>query len=326
MKRLAVLVLLLAATAQPGRATGSVQLAFACDGHPGTIGAMENEYAALTGKGPCWFHLGHHTYDMGSPYRLGHVQGSLFSVEVEYSPPTDLSPEGALLAFEASSDGLAWEAIHEMTFDLALDRQQIEFAFDAGSVLARYMRIRQPHSAAQGLSGYLDGSSFTIDAEPVEAIFPPPPGVPSASLSCANDLMERFFAAHPCWFGGVNRYDAPSVFHTYPIGASTLERIAGTAVFLPWRTDDYNGSASRTDLVAYVQVSSDSHHWSTVGSMTGKYGAPVAFDFQGLRGLGASFVRLVAEYHHGYRSDPALKHVRGMLLDSALTLTGELAF
>lgn len=314
--------------ALPARAA-TQQLVFSCGGSERTIEAMENEYIAATGDGGCWFHTGHHTYDMGALYEVGAISGSLFSVEVEFSPPIEFVAPDAALAFEGSTDGLRWTTIAPIHYALArgqeeFDRHAISFSFDAGGAVARYLRIRQPLSAAQGLSGYLDASGFTATVEPVEG---PPPSLAlgTRSFSCAGGIMEGFWLAHPCWFGGINRYDSPSVFHTYPIGSSVLDRVRGSVTFLPWRSDDYSGSGgSRTDVKGFVEVSNDGTNWTNIGTVSGQYGAPIAFDFGGLGNIGAQYVRLVCEYHKGVRgpnTNPALKHVRGFVLDSSIEVS-----
>ncbi len=321
MRLRCALVLVLTLAGSVPAAAEAAPTAFRCDGRGG-IGAMENEYAELTTKGACWFHLGHHTYDMGGPFRIGQVEGAVFSVEVQFSPPTELMMSQAALAFESSIDGLDWNTVTHLPYNLRLQRQQIDFSFDAGGIVARFLRIRQPRSAAQGLSGYLDSSRFDADLTPMPSPLSSPAAPGTIELSCAEDVMERFFDEHPCWFGGANRYDSPSVFHTYPISIASVSRIEGTATFLPWRTDDYtSGGGSRTVLTGYVQVSTDSRHWVTVLTMTGEYGRSIAFAAELGAPVEASFVRVVAEYSHAVKQHPALKHVRGMLLDSSLRVT-----
>lgn len=314
----------LAVLVAPARAEAPVTR-FRCDGS-GDVAAMENSFIAATGQGACWFHLGHHTYDTGAPHRIGHVVGSVFSVEVTFSPPTELgvptNPTSpiALLAFEGSLDGLTWTTLASIPYRLRVQRQAIDFDFDAQGALARFLRIRQPRAASQGLSGYLDSSSFDADLTAV----PPVASTVSAarSLTCSEDIMERFFAEHPCWFGGINRYDAPSVFHTYPLGPSVISHVSGTATLLPWRSDDYaENGGSETEIRGFLQTSVDGATWNEVANFVGTYGDPIPFDVTFEQPVEASFARLVAEYHTGLGTHPALKHVRGMLLDSSLHIS-----
>jgi hypothetical protein len=301
-----VLVVLIVLGAMPA-ARGATTVAFRCDGNGG-IAAMENSYV-----GGCWGHLGHHTYDLDGLHRVGAVSGSVFSVEEQFSPPT----EGFVVLVEGSADGLAWTQLHAMPYVATSERQSIAFSFDGAGFEARFVRIRQPRSAAQGLSGYLDASRFDAELSPVDAT----PATAAHELSCERDVMERFFDAHPCWFGGIDRYDAPSVFHTYPLGADRpLARVAGEVTFLPWRLDDYSSGSSRTQIAGFVQVSADGVRWTDAGRIEGSYGTPIAFDLD-TAGTTARFVRLVGEHHARFASDPALKHTRGMVLSSRLSLT-----
>jgi hypothetical protein len=302
-----------------------ITLVAACHGRDGSIAAMENEYVEGTGRGPCWFHLGHHTYDLGRTYRLISARGSVFTVEIELSAPQEYpgTPPQTALVFEGSIDGIEWTSLGAIPYDITEDRQPAPSNVDGRGAIVRYLRVRQPRSVAQGLSGFLDSSGFEAVVEPEgEAA---PAGIQGArALTCASDAMERMFTEHPCWFGGINRYDSPSVFHTYPIGASSLERVRGSATLLPWRTDDYHlRGGSRTNIAVLVQISTDGIHWTTQGILGGAYGLPIEFDLYGLGGVAASYVRLVGEYHTGARlpNEPSLKHVRGMLLDSSLEIT-----
>lgn len=297
--------------------------AFSCQGGENAIMAMENEYIVESGYGPCWFHTGHHTYDLGGLNEVGQVTGRAFTVEMRYSPPSEFQVDTyhiTSLFFEASVDGRVWSEISRVRFNLPTDRQEVTFNFDAGGIRARYLRLRQPLSLAQGLSGYLDSSSFTAALTPAhDGALTPRTGI--LQLSCENDIMERFHPAHPCWIGGINRYDSPSVFHTYPLdGQVTVSSILGSATFLPWRSDDYTqNGGNRQTLKAHLQVSSDGEDWSNLLTFDATYGVPAQISYEG--SVETSYLRLVAEYHKGVKTHPALKHVRGMLLDSSLRVT-----
>lgn len=323
MKRLSLLVLLLVLAALPARAATST-VYFRCGG--GSVGgvpaieAMENEYivSAYPNSGACWFHLGHHTYDIGRAVALHRLNGSMFSVEQQFSPPIETTSGGFAVLIEASLDGITWREVARPTYTLPSTRQTITFDVDAAGAQARYVRIRQPLSAAQGLSGYIDASNF--DALVTEITQPAPP-TRGTTLTCARDIMEAVYPGHPCWFGGINRYDAPSVFHTYPVDAAPLTSIAGSVTVLPWRSDDYTqNGGNRTAITGVVQTSANGVDWTTAGGFSGTYGAPIAFSIT-TPSVVASYVRLAAAYHTGARTHPALKHVRGFLVDSSLTLT-----
>lgn len=323
-----VLPLLLAAAVlpailAPGDASAATTLrALRCDGNGGTM-AMENEYIAATRYGDCWFHTGHHTYDLDGLYAIGPLAGQLSSVEIQFSPPGELDAEdGIPLLLEASADGRTWTTFDTVRYNpLSTRNTSITFTANGGGVHARYLRVRQPRSLAQGLSGYLDGSRIDVElSEPLtDAV--PEGRTGTFTLACADGVMERMFAEHPCWFGGINRYDSPSVFHTYPLdGPTTVTEIEGTATFLPWRSDDYTGGGgSRTALRAHLFASLDGERWTLLQTFDAGYG--VASPVRWTGSIDAAYVRLVAEYHRNVRTDPALKHVRGMLFDSSLTVT-----
>jgi hypothetical protein len=326
MKRLAVFIVLAAGLVPTEAAPAST--AFRCHGSDG-IAAMENSYIVEGGGGACWGHLGHHTYALGGLFQVGPVtDGRVFSVEVQFSPPTDVivGTTQAPVAFEVSVDGRTWTTIHQIGYELrGATRREIFFDFDGGGAEARFIRIRQPRSAAQGLSGYLDASSFDAVLTPVfEGPIIAVPG--PRTYECTSHIMERFFDTHPCWAGGVNRYDAPSAFHTYPLGIeAALESVTGTVTLLPWRSDDYTSDGgSATSVAGEVQTSVDGIAWDAIGTFEGVFGRPIAFDITGLDGAPARFVRLVAERHHGWNRHPALKHVRGFLVDSTITVAAPL--
>ncbi|HVL32556.1 MAG TPA: hypothetical protein VM600_03135, partial [Actinomycetota bacterium] len=309
-----VSVLCLALAMLPARAE-THELRFACDGRDGAIEAMENEYIVQTGYGDCWFHVGHHTYDMGRPYRLGRLAGSIVSVEVVFSPTVEFAPS-TQVPLEGSIDGRTWTTLHKISYR---DRRAVEFSLDADGAVARFLRIRQPRSLARGLSGFLDSSGFTAVVEEVDAAVI----APRTELSCSDGILERFFDEHPCWFGGINRYDSPSVFHTYAVGTQTVSRVKATATYAPWRTDDYfSNGGSRTDVTGILQASADGTNWTKLAEARGSYGSPITLDSGPMEPVEISFVRLVAEYHKGVRADPAWKHARGMLVDSSVRLSG----
>jgi hypothetical protein len=295
-----------------------------CDGADGTTMAMENEYIVGTGYGGCWFHIGHHTYDLEGLFAVGAITvHRISSVEVQFSPP--IEPAGVTpipIPIEASLDGRTWTRIAHVAYNpLSTRNENIRGTLHGAQGHARYLRIRQPRSAAQGLSGYLDGSHLEVELTPVAGDAPTAARSGTFTLSCANDIMERVDPAHPCWFGGINRYDSPSVFHTYPLDAPTpVTTITGSATFLPWRSDDYfSDGGDRRALGAHLFSSADGEHWTKLSSFRAEYGVPASFTWSG--STTARFLRVVAEYHHGVRRHPALKHVRGFLLDSSLTVT-----
>lgn len=326
-RSLALTALLALPTALPGALPATAEQTtttrtLLCDGPAGTTMAMENEYITGTGFGGCWFHIGHHTYDLDGLFEVGTITvHRIASVEVQFTPPIETSTAHPIpITFEVSRDGRTWEPIGALPYNpLSLRNDPIRGTLEADAT-ARYLRIRQPRSAAQGLSGYLDGSHLDVELTPVDAPSPPR-RTGTFSLACATDIMERFHAEHPCWFGGINRYDSPSIFHTYPLDApTTVTSITGTATFLPWRSDDYAGrGSSRTEVDAHLFASVDGEHWTRLTTFTAQFGLPAAITWTGH--ADAAYLRIVAEYHRGARLDAPLKHARGMLLDSGLTVT-----
>ena len=343
-RALALALLTLAASVVPATADDfPVETrSFHCAGANGAVEAMENSYIAALGNGNCWGHLGHHTYDIGTVAKIGAMSGRVFTVEVQFSPPTEIlvqpmePPEippiplpairaWTALTIEGSTSGVHWFELDQIPYQLnGATRQEIFFNAHGGDVRARFIRIRQPLSAAQGLSGYLDHSRFDADIRPLP--LPVSAELGPKTYSCADHVMERMFDTHPCWFGGINRYDSPSAFHTYRVGTpAAVESISGSATFLPWRSDDYTqDGGSPTSLAAEVQTSIDGVAWDTLGTIAGAYGEPIAFSFDALDARAVSFVRIVAERHHGYTRHPALKHVRGFLIDSQVTVDAPL--
>lgn len=304
------------------------------------------EYSAS--QGTCWIHGGHHTYFVGDVYALRHVEGIAFSVEQQFAPPAALleDPTTTPIHFQISMDGQAWQEVSRGTYRFistspigAPERQTVVFDFDGNGEHFRFLRIHNPLSLSQGISGYLDHTGFYIDADKVDNVNVKAKSlVPSTRvLDCEQGhLMEDFFATHPCTFGGVDRYDSASFFHTYPVGAeSELVRIDGQFTLAPFRTDDFflkteNGTevdyVNLTSTYAFVQTSVDGQHWTNRATVDAAWGVPTSFSVT-LPGVEASFVRLFPQYHPEfmrYAEDAPLHHTRGYFLDSAVTVTGNL--
>lgn len=295
----------------------------------------------------CWGHVGMHTYFVapGASYRLWNGSGTVRSVEQQFAPPTELGnlsgdPPTSIdsrLPVETSLDGRTWTEVGDVRYELVglgLDlRQDIAFTFEADGEPFRYIRVREPTSATQGLSGFLDRSTMTLNVSPVEADGRGPATVGDRTLTCEEDILEDVFADHPCWFGGIDRYDAPSWTHTYPIDdeahVANVTALEGSFSMAYWRPDDPGTCCGQTvlgmvDGVAYVQTSLDGVHWTTVADLDVTYGTETAFDVTLDDGLDARFVRVIGAKHPGYWAHPALKHPEGYLLDSTVTVTGTL--
>ncbi|MGB0653612.1 MAG: hypothetical protein ACPGQL_10480, partial [Thermoplasmatota archaeon] len=303
------------------------------------VAAMETEYA----QSGCWAHFGHHTYFTGPEVRLlGEGTGRLFVVEQQLAPtlgianvtwePMELE---TMVPIEISLDGRTWTRVTNAQYlFLSVEqglptRQSIQVDFDGGDQPFRYLRAREPMSVTQGLSGYLDHSRFTIEA-PVAAT--PAPGALTQgerSLSCQDDILEDIFSWHPCTFGFVHHWDAPSWFHTYPLGAAELDRVSGTVTAGYFRPDDPGICCAQTlpgvlDGDLWLQTSVDGVSWTTRHVFPSTYGLATSFDVA-LPATEAAFIRLVSAPHPGFYLHPALKHPEAYLVYSALELEGRFA-
>lgn len=322
-----MLVAVLALAAAPAHAAPkNVTLKLRCGGDKATpYWAME----FTASKGTCWMHGGHHTYFFGDrTYRLVRATGMAFAVEQMFSPPTEVvpgSPGTTPVWLEASLDGRTWTPAGFAPYRLLTSRQEVKFDIGKGPEF-RFLRVRAPRSAAQGLSGYVDHTSLDVVAAPLGRVPTPKPalGFRTAELTCEDDILEDFFAEHPCTFGGINRYDAPSFFHTYFLGDGVrLSQLSGRFRLGPWRTDD---TPATQDCKAFVQISVDGVRWTNVGTFDGSYGEDREF-FVTLKNVPARFVRLFPDYHPRYddtRTAAPLHHPKGFFLDSTLTVTGSL--
>lgn len=307
------------------------------------------EWAAT--KGTCWFHGGHHTYFLGGPYTLEGGSGTVFSVESQLSPPRSLQvgtsagadvgedPSAAAngdvdapIHVEASLQGQEWTEVGIASYDLAEAgtdglsfpfRQRVDVQLEDVGEPFQYLRIHQPRSTAEGLSGFLDASDLTLRLDEAGGGPNPDPLKAPRTLTCQDDILEDFFRAHPCTFGGANRYDAPSFLHTYPLPATTnLSEVHVDAAVAPWRTDDYAlplfpNRTQVTETRLHVETSVDGTAWTTHAKVPIPFGVPsnATVDV----GQDARFVRLHADYHPFYDRAgqyPSLHHPEGYMLHS----------
>lgn len=286
----------------------------------------------------CWAHLGQHRYVLGvdRAWQLEGGSGWVRSVEQQLAPPEDVEPgtDGvrSKAPVEVSIDGREWHRVGVVEYELVSastspvgTRQDIRFTLDGSEEPFRFFRIRQPRSSSEGLSGYLDASRIDLNLSPAGVAADP--GLDEATrLTCTNDILEDVFAEHPCWYGGADRWDAPSFVHTYPIGPTNVSRIDGQVQMAYFRPDDPGFCCNQTpegveNGTLLVQVSRDAVDWRTVHRVDVTYGEETTFASPELAGLEARFVRLIGTKHPGYSEDPALKHPEGYMLDSAFTLT-----
>lgn len=299
--------------------------------------AMESE-AAKT----CWMHGGHHTYFLDGVYRLDGGTGRVFSVEQQLAPPSDyeggLHPH-SLLDVEVSMDGLEWTVIDVVPYEFLSNvsagragfemRQSLAFTLSASNETFAFLRVHNPVSLTQGLSGFLDNSRF--DLELARVADPPSRENVTGHYSCMEgDVMESFFATHPCWFGGIDRYDAPSFFHTYPLGGvGAVTNVSGTVQVLPWRSDDWflplvPESAQVVGTLVHVQTSANGMNWTTVASVPATFGVPASFEVALPDPIDARFVRYFPDYHpryDEYQQSAPLHHPEAFLVDSTLDVT-----
>lgn len=307
-----------------------------CGADPSVLWNME----MTASKGSCWLHGGHHTYYMQGLYAFRGVRGYAYAVEQEMAPSDGAAnvsdPLAAPVAIEISRDGQAWTEVTAARYPYGEIRQYVFFDGVGSGQEFRFLRIRAPDSLAHGLSGYVDASELRIEMDDVAAPPAPPAVNGTRLLDCrAGDVMEDFFAEHPCWFGGIDRYDSPSFFHTYPVGdQSQVTRIRGNFTLGPWRTDDFmfggpllfltTGPSRNVTSLAYVQVSADGVNWTTVATVLAPYGVPTGFDVS-FNATAASFVRLFPEYHANYdriAQQPSHHHPRAYFLDSRVAVDG----
>lgn len=290
---------------------------------------MASEYARFG----CWLHVGQHQYLVGNEtvYKLWGGEGSAFSVEQHLGVPTEpgnVSPTdpqvNTTVPIETSLRGETWRLVEDAQYRFfpGEDRQRVEFSFDADGRPFRFLRVRQPRSAGQGLAGFLDRSVLTLEVTEQRPVDTPPRRDRTVELSCEDDILEDVFALHPCWFGGVNRWESPSFFHTYVLGNATIDELEGSFVTKDWREDDLGYPAGYVDGVL-LQTSRDGVHWRTVATLDTIHGVPQSFNVT-LDDHEAKLVRFASARHPGWGDHPALKHPASMFLRTNLTVTGEL--
>ena len=341
-------------------------LRMSCGGNP-HVPTWSMEYADQGDA--CFIHGGHETFFFGGTvYELHDGDGAVYSVEHQMAPSLEAANANATapIHIETSVDGQTWTDVGSATFrylpadpNEALNnlgdeglpvRQLIFLSLHGNGEHFRFVRVHDPISAGQGLSGYLDFVALFLNANEVGAVPTPTTATQTKELACANgDVIEDFIAAHPCTFGGVDRYDSASFWHTYVAGdGATLTRIGGSFALAPFRTDDYNNvetplpflgaaetpstNASRsTDTYAVLETSIDGQSWTRQATIPAKYGVAQAFSIDVPGGQAAMFVRLVPERHPQFdewKTDPngksPLHHFRGFFLASNLTLEGDL--
>jgi hypothetical protein len=331
-----LLILVLPTTSSTHAPSGAYELGLMCVIRPNfPIGSMETDYRdnMLT----CWFHNSIHQYFVGHDRTLNlyHGTGAVVSVEQQFSPGGNLSvdttPAGVTVPIhvELSMDGFSWAPVAQIEYRFVNvvgvpTRQTINVDFDAQGAEFRYLRVRHTESLMQGLSGYLDHSFMRINVTDGSPVAAPTLAPATRSLSCTNDIMEDIFPTHPCWFGGLNRWDAPSWFHTYPLERAEVDSVRGNATFAYFRPDDPGQTTGVVAGTGFVYGSADSFDWTVVGSFPIVYGVESSFFFPNLGGVPVRFLRVASDKHPGWATDAALAHPEGYLLSSELVVTGDL--
>lgn len=216
---------------------------------------------------------------------------------------------------------------------LGTNRQQVTLTAAPAAGTFEIFRVRAPMSSTQGLAGYLDLSEgeILVNASALPTHGPKSQG--SRTLSCdGGRLMEDVFVQHPCWFGGIDRWDSPSSTHTYALGGTqVLERVNGTFTVLPFRTDDFFNvpptDEQSTETRVFVETSVDGTTWHAVGDLAARFGEETTFDMDVGSPGAARYVRLVPDRHPGWErttQDAPLHHLEAYFFESRLTIEGNL--
>ena len=313
-------------------------------------------------------------------YAFNGASGCLLATESgqdvgsQYSASTT---PGWTLSFELSEDGRTWTqagtpvqrflggnnggcnvgGINSCSALSSISNCAFSFTVPGNGQSFRFVRVVMPHSAFEGLQGYLNAARFTVTATPL-GTFTTSLAAGSRDFACESDIFEDFYALHPCWYGPVVRQDSSSVMHTYYVNNSTVDTISGSVTVIPWRPEDeacvlgiseglncdnvtipqvgdpgFETGIVPTDVL--VETSNDGIHWDVAHRFPVEYGIPTTFNTPNLAGEAARFVRIHADKHPCFDESaypgggaplcyhPALRHYRGMLLDSRFTLTGQ---
>lgn len=300
--------------------------------------------------GTCWIHDGHHTYFLGDHlYAFKGAHGYAFDVEQQFAPSAPdpdfvLDPLHRQLVMEVSVDGTHWTPVGYGQYGLAVpadsgsdswERQKVFFEITGAGQPFRFLRVHDPLSLSQGLSGYLDHTQLRLEMDDLGAAPMTNETVAERALSCDHgDNMEAFFATHPCWFGGIDRYDATSFYETYFLGdGATLDRVRGSFLLLPFRDDDWfsNDTIPNAEVAAaYLQTSVDGRNWTTQATVLAGYGVTQAFDVA-LPHVDARFVRFFPQYHKNFdlENDPncgcaSEHHPKAYFVHTDVTVDGAL--
>ena len=321
-------------------AVAPTTLRLQCLGLDGGIPALETSFLDS-----CWGHIGHHTYFVEEPVALVALTGQVFPVEVAY---TTLAGHPAL-PVELSLDGRQWTTVGTIPYPLgedASDRYEVQVDLpNVAMVPFRFLRVSMPLSAHDGLAGYLDGSNLTAYVLPLADA---PPLEPTAGGTCSDgDVMEDFFAEHPCWFGGMDAvdralggsprlgqvaisqteeswYDSPSFLHTYVVGGGPGGPFQASVTAQLWRVGHYAGRCSALDplnastsTVILAQASPDGALWAEVARSNGGNDEPILLE--GTLPDGSMFLRFGGERGASWDFG-GCHHPQSFLVESSFTI------
>lgn len=320
----------------------------------------------------CDARLGIETYFVGKDrtYRLHAGKGLVITNGMTLSPSTDIvGPNGGpatspsiiaapqRLILETSLDGFLWTEIQVRNLNWvgvevpSLDTEHDPQVTTAGTVFGaryvnffsfsvfeppefRFLRVRQPQSAAQGLSGFIEATNLRIEVVEDRILTPPAPTANVQERTCHLDMMDHTFPTHRCWFGGAQHWDAASVYHTYFLDNTTLTRIEVTATPLLYRALDAIADASPVNANpagavqsgrVHVHLSEDGERWTELTNAADPevpYGQQLRLDLDVVARLGtaarARFVQLTGDLHPSF-SDPNCGALTGVVVPTAGT-------
>jgi len=283
----------------------------------------------------CWGHIGHNTYYLGpQAWTIAHGLGRSTLLEQGFSPPKTINVNLTTnTVFETSLDGVTWTplavAYYRMSPTDPVARQIVSTPLGASQPF-RFIRVHAPESTAEGLSGFLDASGIELALNPA-TVQGAPRFAGSATLTCEQDLMEDFIAAHPCTFGGYNRYDSPSALHTYFLqaGSTAVTSVSGNVTVGPWRHDDWvRFESDKEGVNMTLEGSEDGIAFLALHTFRAKFFEDTGFNVTFSHPTSLAFLRLRSDYSQLYGrslSEPAYaaqRHLKGYMLDSRLTVEG----
>jgi hypothetical protein len=330
MAAIILAVVLGGCTQNPDAPPEAMELRLECSGANNATAALEYSYL-----GSCWGHIGHHTYWLERVIEVHALNVSMFVVEAEVAGMTDGD-----IGIEASMDGRSWDFLAGIRYPYTgtgytEERHPVAAHVATAPTPARFLRIHMPRSSQDGLAGYLDATNIVVRGMPSEA----PPLAPPTRSDCADGVMESYFAAHPCWFGGRDEvdagepshphlghyptgsyYDAPSFFHTH---VATGDAFVAEVRVQHWRSANQLALCTvmdeQRDLPlqprVVVQASPDGRNWTDAASGQAEYDQALALT--GSLPPGTNLVRFAAAMGPG-GSHPPCHHPVAFVVESRI--------